>query len=195
MTTLTFKTTVLVFVCGSIFVLGGCVGNIATRNDVSEISAVTKQETRSLQKELSVLAERVENLEFRIEENQKRLDEFTAYLKKLNDKIDSKNSETFSRLSRQMAELQKKLNQDFQSLRRSINLKIDEINRALSSSRSTGTQSTTETGTYHVVEEGDSLWKIAQKYKSTTDAIRKANDIPADSDRITPGQQLFIPLK
>ena len=187
-------------ICCSIFGLGGCVGNIATTRDVSEASAITREESRVLKKEFSVLSEKIENLEYRIGEFQKRQDELTAYLRKLDVKINSKNSETFNSLNQQMAKLQKRINQDFQQLRRSINRKIDEINRILSSVRSTGSGNVnlSEKGTYHTVAEGDSLWSIAQKYKQfkvTTDDIKKANNIPLDNDTIKPDQTLFIPIK
>ena len=46
--------------------------------------------------------------------------------------------------------------------------------------------------TIYFVKQGDSLWKIAKKFKSTVDAIAKLNDIE-ETGKIDIGMQLFIP--
>jgi LysM repeat protein len=43
----------------------------------------------------------------------------------------------------------------------------------------------------HTIEKGDSLWKIAKKYKVTVEQIKKANNI--DSDKLRLGKTLAIP--
>ncbi len=43
----------------------------------------------------------------------------------------------------------------------------------------------------HIVKSGDSLWAIAQKYNTTVDAIKKANNLK--SDKLSIGQILLIP--
>ena len=45
----------------------------------------------------------------------------------------------------------------------------------------------------HVVQEGDSLWKIARKYGTTVDSITKLNRL--ESDRLKLGKKLEIPEK
>lgn len=44
----------------------------------------------------------------------------------------------------------------------------------------------------YFVKEGDSLWKIAKKFRSTVEDIARVNNIE-DVNKIYPGQQLFIP--
>ena len=44
----------------------------------------------------------------------------------------------------------------------------------------------------YFVKPGDTLWKIAKKYRSTVEDIARVNDIE-DPDKIMPGMQLFIP--
>ena len=46
--------------------------------------------------------------------------------------------------------------------------------------------------TIYFVKEGDTLWKIAKKYRSTVDDIMRLNEIE-DSENINVGMQLFIP--
>jgi hypothetical protein len=43
----------------------------------------------------------------------------------------------------------------------------------------------------HLVARGDTLWRIAQKHKTTLEAVKSANGLR--SNRIYPGQVLSIP--
>ncbi len=43
----------------------------------------------------------------------------------------------------------------------------------------------------HLVQEGDSLWKIARRYSVTIDALMEENNL--DNERLRPGAQLLIP--
>ena len=44
----------------------------------------------------------------------------------------------------------------------------------------------------YFVKPGDTLWKIAKKFKSTVEDIARVNEIE-DINKIYPGQQLYIP--
>ena len=44
----------------------------------------------------------------------------------------------------------------------------------------------------YFVKPGDTLWKIAKRYRSTVEDIARVNNIE-NPDRISVGQQLFIP--
>lgn len=44
----------------------------------------------------------------------------------------------------------------------------------------------------YFVKSGDTLWKIAKKFRSTMEDIARVNNIE-DTDKIYPGQQLYIP--
>ena len=44
----------------------------------------------------------------------------------------------------------------------------------------------------YFVKPGDTLWKIAKKFRSTIEDIARVNNIE-DIDKIYPGQQLYIP--
>jgi LysM repeat protein len=45
----------------------------------------------------------------------------------------------------------------------------------------------------HQIAAGDSLWKIARKYKVTIEAIRAANHL--ESDKFREGRTLIIPAR
>ncbi len=44
---------------------------------------------------------------------------------------------------------------------------------------------------FHIVQQGDSLWKIARKYQTTVLALKQHNKL--DTDRLRPGKKLEIP--
>ena len=47
-------------------------------------------------------------------------------------------------------------------------------------------------GTWHTVHAGDTLWKLSQRYATSVDAIRDAND-DVDARSLRVGQRLWIP--
>ena len=49
-------------------------------------------------------------------------------------------------------------------------------------------------GFYHTVQKGETLWRIAKKYKVTIDTIERSNRLP-DVTHLEIGQMLFIPGK
>ena len=66
-----------------------------------------------------------------------------------------------------------------------INL-IDEI------TSDDSTCDTTYSMIVYFVKSGDTLWKIAKKFKSTVEDIMKVNEIE-NENKIYPGEQIFIP--
>ena len=189
---------VLAVVLTGCFLAGGCV---TTTREFEDASRATAAANRRTSKELERLFERVDNLEYRLSQQEETLAELKAFLSKIDGKIDQKNSDTFARLSKQMGEAQRSNNESFKKLRREINAKIQEINRLLGSLSSGGSGSGSDeyqTGFTHIVAEKESLWTIQRKYSEygvTIDEIKRANDIPQDSDVIRTGQELFIPTK
>ena len=46
--------------------------------------------------------------------------------------------------------------------------------------------------TVHVIQQGDSLWKISRKYKVTVDSIKNLNQL--ETDKLKVGKSLQIPI-
>ena len=189
---------VLALILTGCFLSGGCV---TTRREFEDATAVSAAANKRTKKELERLFQRVDNLEYRLAQQQETLADLKAFLSKIDGKIDQKNSAVFERLSKQIAQAQRSNNESFKKLRREINAKIQEINRLLGSLSNAGTSSgggEYQTGFTHVVAENESLWKIQRKYSEygvTVDDIKRANNIPQDSNVIRAGQELFIPTK
>jgi LysM repeat protein len=66
------------------------------------------------------------------------------------------------------------------------------VNTRAASPPSAPSRRTSEYGYEHVVKAGETLSEIAAAYKTTTDAIVKANGLK-DANSIRAGQKLFIP--
>lgn len=47
----------------------------------------------------------------------------------------------------------------------------------------------------HIVQKGDTLWKLAQQYQVDFEELKKANAHLADPDQIMPGMKIKIPTK
>ncbi len=191
---------IFAMIMGGCILLSGCTTNYATRQDVSQMATVTREDMRTLQKDIDMVAEQVQNLAHHLEAQQQRLQELEKYLGKVDDKISAKSEEVYSRIARQMADMEKRQNKQALQLRKAINAKINEINRVLATLSGPGPAAAggTETGFYHTVAENESLWSISRKYadyRVSVDDIKKANGISAENDTIKPGQKLFIPAR
>ena len=192
------RSAILAIALGSTLLFAGC---IATQKHVNEASARNSAATVRQSKELEVLTQQMEDLEYRLDEQQQQLENLRTLLSRVDSKVETTNKDSFARLSQQIAAVQKQQNERDQQLRRDLNTKIQEINRALSSIGSSAARSSAgpsggyERGFNHTVAAGESLWKIANTYKKynvTTEAIKRANNMT--SDTIKPGDVLFIPV-
>jgi LysM repeat protein len=61
-----------------------------------------------------------------------------------------------------------------------------------SSKTSTTAKTSTSGGKSYTVQQGDSIWRIASKYKTSQDSIMRANGI-SDARKVKPGMKLVIP--
>ncbi len=191
------------------FLLGGCIiDSTQTRDEVTELRTTTKEEIKILSNDMKRLQLDVENLRAAMErQNTQQAEQIAAikaYVKQIQENIEETNKKTIAQLKTTIDEVDRSRINDKKLLDDKMNAIIREFKSALqklgavSAATTSAAETITEKGFYHVVVEGESIWKIAQKYKAkykvTVDDILKANNLTTESV-IRPGQKLFIPIK
>jgi LysM repeat protein len=91
---------------------------------------------------------------------------------------------------------QEEINKKFQQIIEQMNRGFDQVTQSSTSSTQTPTFSSDypKNGFVHVVEKGETVSSIAQKYKSKVSWIINANQI-ADPTKVFVGRELFVPQK
>jgi LysM repeat protein len=91
---------------------------------------------------------------------------------------------------------QEEINKKFQQIIEQMNRGFDQFTQSSTSSTQTSTFSNDypKNGFVHVVEKGETVSSIAQKYKSKVSWIINANQI-ADPTKVFVGRELFVPQK
>ncbi len=70
--------------------------------------------------------------------------------------------------------------------------KTSAVASSTKTSGSASTKTSTASGKSYVVQPGDSIWRIASKYKISQDSIMRANGI-SDARKMKPGMKIVIP--
>jgi len=171
------------------------------RTSASEDIRITRGDLRRLQEDVNTISVRLDRLSGAREGEGLALRDA---VKGLDSRVGQASSSILAEVDRRIAELDAKRVADKNQLVAKMNSLVDRVNtlsrrvQTLQSSASKGGETVPEKGFDYTVQDGDSLWGIASKYKEygvTVDAIRRANNMGSTSDRIVPGQKLFIPVK
>jgi len=191
------------------FSLAGCsLDPFGTKQEVQAVRTNTNEDMKIVRGDLLRLREDVNNLSARFDRFSAAQEREIASLKTtvsgLERQLHQTNPSILSEVDKKIADLDAKRVADNNKLIEQINSVVDQVN-ALSrkmrtvSSRAGSTETVSQKGFYYTVEQGDSLWGIANKFRReygvTVEAIRLANNMSASSTRIVPGQKLFIPVK
>lgn len=135
--------------------------------------------TSTLNKNLSSIQTDMLNLK----ESQTKISEisknFSQNLELLNEKIDKINKRVEENIKVLLDEITRQESE------------IYNLKKQISSIEKTPTILKSEKEKYYVVQKGDYLIKIAKKFNTTPEAIKKANNLKKDT--IYPGQKLLIP--
>jgi nucleoid-associated protein YgaU len=197
---------ILVAVC---CFLGGCsIDPFGSKQEVREVRTSTREDIRITQGDMERLREEVENLSARFESLSSTQEREMQALRNAVDGLESRvaqtNNTVLGEVDRRIAEAEAKSVADRNQLAAKVNDVVERINalsqrmKTLTTSRPVRTETVSEKGIEYTVEERDSLWGIASKFKEygvTVDAIRQANNMQPTDNRIVPGQKLFIPVK
>lgn len=102
----------------------------------------------------------------------------------------------FNQSERARGSTQKELNQKFQQIIEQMNRGFDQVSKSTNPTPQTPTFSNDypKNGFVHVVEKGETVSSIAQKYKSKVSWIIDANQI-SDPTKVFVGRELFVPQK
>jgi len=102
----------------------------------------------------------------------------------------------FNQSERARGSTQKELNQKFQQIIEQMNRGFDQVSKSTNPTSQTQTFSSDypKNGFVHVVEKGETVSSIAQKYKSKVSWIIDANQI-SDPTKVFVGRELFVPQK
>jgi LysM repeat protein len=191
-----------------LWVTGCNLDPFGAKEEVQAVRTNTDEDLRIVRGDILRLREDVNQLSARLEQVSAAYEQDIASLKTsvngLERQLLQTNPSILSEVDKRIADSDARRVADKNMLIDKINSVVDQINglsqqiRA-ASSRSGSTEKVSQKGFYYTVEDGDTLWGIASKFKSqygvTVEAIRQANEMGASSDRIVPGQKLFIPVK
>jgi len=102
----------------------------------------------------------------------------------------------FRQSERARGTTQEEINKKFQQIIEQMNRGFDQVTQSSSPSTQSPTFSNDypKNGFVHVVEKGETVSNIAQKYKSKVSWIINANQI-ADPTKVFVGRELFVPQK
>jgi len=102
----------------------------------------------------------------------------------------------FNQSERARGSTQEELNQKFQQIIEQMNRGFDQVSKSTNPTPQTQTFSNDypKNGFVHVVEKGETVSSIAQKYKSKVSWIIDANQI-SDPTKVFVGRELFVPQK
>jgi len=158
---------------------------------------LVNREVTGLRSEVEML--RRENAQLRIsveqanrEKNNEREDRIVLELQNRLQALEL----AFNQSERARGSTQKELNQKFQQIIEQMNRGFDQVSKSTNPTPQTQTFSNDypKNGFVHVVEKGETVSSIAQKYKSKVSWIIDANQI-SDPTKVFVGRELFVPQK
>ena len=186
----------LAFILPAFTCLSQVDNKILLANLKQDIELVNREVT-GLRSEVEML--RRENAQLRIsveqasrEKNNEREDRIVLELQNRLQALEL----AFNQSERARGSTQEELNQKFQQIIEQMNRGFDQVSKSTNPSSQTQTFSSDypKNGFVHVVEKGETVSSIAQKYKSKVSWIIDANQI-SDPTKVFVGRELFVPQK
>ncbi len=195
----------LVVCCG---VAGCSLDPFGTKQEVRKVQTNTSEDVKIVRGDIRRLQEEVNNLSARFDRfsaaEEREVVDLKSALNGMESRVSHANNSLLAEVDRKIAELDAQRVADKNQLVAKMNAVIEQVNNLAQRMRTIPTSPSKTSGTgsqkgfYYTVEDGDSLWGIASKYRErgvTVDAIRQANEMSPTDNRIIPGQKLFIPVK
>jgi LysM repeat protein len=189
--------------------LAGCsVDPFGTKEEVRQVRTSTSEDTKMMTREMRRLQEELDNLSTRFDRfsssQEQEMLALKASVNRLEQEYSRSNASLLSEVDAKIIDLDAKRVADKNQLITKINSVVDQLN-ALARKMKAASAATTDTeivagkGFYYTVEDNDTLWGIARKFRAeygvTVEAIQQANNMDASNSRIVPGQKIIIPVK
>lgn len=178
----------IILVCVLSLVCTGCVANkIATKDDLYRLNSNTSEEIIEIKDRMVSLENTLDDLKYQSEANRKELGKLHDMLKKQDEKT-----------AKQIQKMQGDMDAQSASFDKKTDLILDTVNEeykrlvAKVHSLEKPNSEEYETGTYHTVQKGESLSKIATKYGVSVERVMSSNEI-SDPNKIKVNQKIFIP--
>jgi len=192
-----------------LLILVGCSFDpFGTKEEVRTVRTNTTEDINIIRGDLLRLRDDVNNLTASVDRfsssQEREISSLRSTVTTLERQVNQMSPSILSEVDRKLADLDAKRVADKNQLVEKINAVVDQVNAlarrgSTTPSGSGSTKTVSQKGFYYTVEERDTLWGIASKFKSeygvTIEAIRQANNMGASDNRIVPGQKLFIPVK
>jgi LysM repeat protein len=174
------------------------------QNDAKILLANLKQDLELINREVTSLRSEVEmlrreNAQLRVVVDQstrsQRVGQESGQLLELQNRLQALEL-ALRQSERARVTTQEEINKKFQQIIEQMNRGFDQFTQSSTSSTQTSTFSNDypKNGFVHVVEKGETVSSIAQKYKSKVSWIINANQI-ADPTKVFVGRELFVPQK
>lgn len=146
-------------------------------------SADKKEENQESNSSLVELRTRVAELERNINDLQARLSNIKRQVEQTLNGDQNKGQGDLNRIE--------DLGQELRAFKKSTKQEIQGLKKSLKDAKDTAQKVTTQKGSRHTVQKGDTLYSLAQKNKVSVEELRKWNNLEK-GDSIYPGQKLVV---
>jgi LysM repeat protein len=176
----------------------GCVTDeIANKEDVQLVRTQVNEKVIGMEDRLNALEGRTDAVEKRLDDMQKQLSEIDeSFSSRLSQQMTQSQDELKKAREEMTSEMSKKMGIVIEEVVKENQKIADKLNAMQRGRTTVSSDSGTPggNGTYHTVETGQSLSKIASLYGVTVEEIMKANEMD-DPNKLKIGQKLFIPQR
>lgn len=178
----------IILVCVLSMMCTGCAATkIATKDDLYRLNSNTSEEIIDIKDRMLSLENTLDDLKYQSEANRKELGKLHAMLKQQR----SENSKQLQKVQGEIASQKVSFDKKTDLILDTVNEEYKRLVAKVHSLEKPNSEEY-ETGSYHTVQKGESLSKIASKYGVSVERVMSSNEI-SDPNKIRVNQKIFIP--
>lgn len=168
----------------------GCAANkIATKDDLYRLNSNTSESIIDLKDRMIHLENVLEDLKYQNEANRKELGKLNALI----NQQENNNQKQIQKIQAEVAGQKESFDKKTNLILETVNEEYKRLVAKVHSLEKPNSEEY-ETGTYHTVQKGETLSKIASKYGLSLEMVMSSNEI-SDPNKIKVTQKIFIPEK